>query len=118
MALVCVGAVGSLLLPSHYGVLLALMLAYGMAAAIFDVAINDEATEIERQSGRPLMSGFHGMFSWAGWWARPRGACSPPRAFRRCSTRPARRSRSARWRWLPRPSCCACSATAHRAARR
>ncbi|MGV3570831.1 MAG: MFS transporter [Ramlibacter sp.] len=66
MALVCVAAVGSLLLPSHYGVLLALMLAYGMAAAIYDVAINDEATAIERQAGRPLMSGFHGMFSLGG----------------------------------------------------
>jgi hypothetical protein len=29
--------------------LLALMLAYGMAAALFDVAINDEATAIERR---------------------------------------------------------------------
>ena len=66
MALACAGAVGSLLLPAHYGVLLALMLAYGMAAAIFDVAINDEATSIERQTGRPLMSGFHGMFSLGG----------------------------------------------------
>jgi fucose permease len=66
MALVCVPAVGSLLLWSHYGVLLALMLAYGMAAALFDVAINDEATTIEQRSGRPLMSGFHGMFSLGG----------------------------------------------------
>jgi predicted MFS family arabinose efflux permease len=66
MALVCVAAVGSLLLPSQYGLLLALMLAYGMAAALFDVAINDEATSIERLSGRALMSGFHGMFSLGG----------------------------------------------------
>jgi predicted MFS family arabinose efflux permease len=66
MAVVCVGAVGSLLLPTHYALLLALMLAYGMAAALFDVAINDEATAIERKAGRPLMSGFHGMFSLGG----------------------------------------------------
>jgi predicted MFS family arabinose efflux permease len=66
MALVCVAAVGSLLVPSQYGLLLALMLAYGMAAALFDVAINDEATAIERQTGRRLMSGFHGMFSLGG----------------------------------------------------
>jgi fucose permease len=66
MALVCVAAVGSLLAPSRYGLLLALMLAYGMAAALFDVAINDEATAIERRSGRRLMSGFHGMFSLGG----------------------------------------------------
>ncbi|MEJ5991834.1 MFS transporter [Ramlibacter sp. PS3R-8] len=64
--LVCVAAVGSLLLPSQYGWLLALMAVYGMAAAIFDVAINDEATAIERHAGRPLMSGFHGMFSLGG----------------------------------------------------
>ena len=37
-----------------------------MAAALFDVAINDEATAIERLSGRHLMSGFHGMFSLGG----------------------------------------------------
>ncbi|HEY8359739.1 MAG TPA: MFS transporter [Ramlibacter sp.] len=66
MALGCVCAVGSLLVPSRYGILLALMLAYGAAAALFDVAINDEATAIERQGGRPLMSGFHGMFSLGG----------------------------------------------------
>ena len=66
MGLVCMLAVGSLLWPSLYGLLLALMLVYGMAAALFDVAINDEATSIERQSGRPLMSGFHGMFSLGG----------------------------------------------------
>jgi predicted MFS family arabinose efflux permease len=66
MALACVAAVGSLLVPSQYAVLLALMLVYGMAAAVFDVAINDEATTMEREAGRPLMSGFHGMFSLGG----------------------------------------------------
>ena len=66
MGLLCVAAVGSLLIPSHFGWLLALMLAYGMAAALFDVAINDEATVIEREAARPLMSGFHGMFSLGG----------------------------------------------------
>src|SRR3954468_2622165 len=63
MALVCVTAIGSLLSTSHYALLLALMLAYGMAAAIFDVAINDEATAIERQPGRHLMCGFPRLFS-------------------------------------------------------
>jgi fucose permease len=66
MAVVCAVAVGSLLAPSHYVLLLALMLAYGTAAALFDVAINDEATGIERHARRPLMSGFHGMFSLGG----------------------------------------------------
>jgi predicted MFS family arabinose efflux permease len=66
MALLCVAAVGSLLAPAQYAWLLALMLVYGMAAALFDVAINDEASAIERRAGRPLMSGFHGMFSLGG----------------------------------------------------
>ncbi|MES2185688.1 MAG: MFS transporter [Pseudomonadota bacterium] len=66
LALVCTVAVGSLTLPAWYGLLLALMLAYGMAGALFDVAINDEASAIELQRGRPLMSGFHGMFSLGG----------------------------------------------------
>lgn len=64
--LVCVAAVGSLLGPTQLAWLLVLMAVYGMAAAIFDVAINDEATAIERRAGRPLMSGFHGMFSLGG----------------------------------------------------
>lgn len=66
LALVCVAAIGNLLTPSRYPWLLALMLAYGMAGALFDVAINDEATVIERAARRPLMSGFHGMFSLGG----------------------------------------------------
>jgi predicted MFS family arabinose efflux permease len=66
LALVCTAAVGSLVVPSAYGWLLLLMLAYGVAAALFDVAINDEATAIEREAARPLMSGFHGMFSVGG----------------------------------------------------
>src|SRR3954471_22044414 len=44
LATVCTAAIGSLLLPSAYGLLLLLMLAYGTGAAVFDVAINDEAT--------------------------------------------------------------------------
>jgi predicted MFS family arabinose efflux permease len=64
--LVCAAAIASLLASRHYGVLLALMLAYGMAAALFDVAINAQATELERLTGRALMSGFHGMFSLGG----------------------------------------------------
>ena len=65
-AIVSVAAVGALLAPARYSWLLALMLAYGMAAALLDVAINDEATALERHAGRPLMSGFHGMFSLGG----------------------------------------------------
>lgn len=66
VALIGTGAVAGLLAPSGYAWLLLLMLAYGIAAALFDVSINDEATAIERAAGRPMMSGFHGMFSLGG----------------------------------------------------
>lgn len=66
LALVSVAAIGNLLTATHYALLLALMLAYGIAAALLDVAINDEATSLERATGRHLMSGFHGMFSLGG----------------------------------------------------
>ncbi|NML47097.1 MFS transporter [Ramlibacter sp. G-1-2-2] len=66
MACMAAVAIGSLLLPSAYAWLLVLMLAYGVAAALFDVAMNDEASAIEREAKRHLMSGFHGMFSLGG----------------------------------------------------
>jgi len=43
-----------------------LMLLFGAVASWFDVAINAEASELERLLARPLMSGFHGMFSLGG----------------------------------------------------
>lgn len=59
-------AIALLLATSHYAVLLALMFTFGIAASLFDVAVNVAASEIERQAGRPLMSGFHGLFSLGG----------------------------------------------------
>lgn len=66
LAFVSTAAIGSLLWPSGYAWLLVLMAAYGVSAALFDVSINDEASAIEREAQRPLMSGFHGMFSLGG----------------------------------------------------
>lgn len=66
LVVVCVAAIGNLLTTASYAVLVALMLAYGMAAALFDVAINEEASSLEQQAQRPLMSGFHAMFSLGG----------------------------------------------------
>ncbi|NUZ06589.1 MFS transporter [Piscinibacter koreensis] len=66
LGIVCTLAIGSLLLPGRYAWLLVLMLAYGVAGALFDVAVNDEASTIEQRAGRPLMSGFHAMFSLGG----------------------------------------------------
>lgn len=46
--------------------LLGLLALFGMANGLFDVAINAEASELERRCARPLMSGMHGMFSAGG----------------------------------------------------
>jgi MFS family permease len=39
------------------------LLVYGVVAASVDVCTNAEAVVVEREHGRPLMSGFHGMWS-------------------------------------------------------
>ena len=52
-------------MPS-YAALLALMVVFGVVASVFEVAINTEASQLERLGGRPLMSGMHGMFSLGG----------------------------------------------------
>lgn len=59
-------AISMLLATQCYVVLLALMLTFGIAASLFDVAVNVAASEIERDAARPLMSGFHGLFSLGG----------------------------------------------------
>lgn len=59
-------AVGALLLPARYAGLLLLMAGYGMAAGLFDVAMNTAAARLEGQLARPLMSGFHAFFSLGG----------------------------------------------------
>ena len=64
--IVCCLVIALLIAFQGYWVLVGLLLVYGIAASLFDVSINAEATEIERLAGRPLMSGFHGMFSLGG----------------------------------------------------
>jgi MFS family permease len=39
------------------------MLLYGIAVGSLDVAMNVQATEIERLKGKPIMSSFHGVYS-------------------------------------------------------
>lgn len=46
--------------------LLATVALFGAACALFDVAINAEASALEAASGKLVMSGFHGMFSAGG----------------------------------------------------
>jgi fucose permease len=40
---------------------------FGAANGLLDVSMNAEAVTVERNSGRPLMSSFHGLFSLGGW---------------------------------------------------
>lgn len=42
------------------------LLYFGAALGAVDVAMNAHAVEVERRAGRPLMSGFHGLFSIGG----------------------------------------------------
>lgn len=62
----CSAGIAALILPTTPAALWALMAAYGVGNGLFDVAINAEATEIERLTGRAQMSGFHGLFSLGG----------------------------------------------------
>ena len=59
-------AITLLLATKHPAALAVLMFTFGLTASLFDVAINVAASEIERQAKRPLMSGFHGLFSLGG----------------------------------------------------
>ncbi len=49
-----------------YAALLGLLLLFGIATSVFDVAINAEAARLELLGAQPLMSGMHGMFSLGG----------------------------------------------------
>jgi fucose permease len=60
------GSLALTLWPAAFVLLLPLMFIFGASVALFDVAINAEANELEARSGRKLMSGFHGMFSLGG----------------------------------------------------
>jgi MFS family permease len=50
-------------LAPDLGVLAVVLIAFGIVAAVVDVAMNSEAVVVERQHGFPLMSGFHGLWS-------------------------------------------------------
>lgn len=70
-------AVSLLLATRQPAALLAAMFAFGMASSLFDVAINVAASELERQAGRPVMSGFHGLFSLGGMLGAALGSAVP-----------------------------------------
>ena len=55
-----------LILASSPALLAAALFAFGAALGTLDVAMNVHAVEVEKLDGRPLMSGFHAMFSVGG----------------------------------------------------
>ena len=77
MGVLCCASIACLLAWPAYGALLAVMGVFGISGSLMDVAINTEATEIERLAGRPLMSGFHGMFSLGGMAGAGLGSIAP-----------------------------------------
>lgn len=77
MGVLCCASIACLLAGPAYASLLAVMLAFGVTGSLLDVAINTEASGIERLAGRPLMSGFHGMFSLGGMVGAGLGSIAP-----------------------------------------
>ena len=77
MGVLCCASVACLLAFSSYAALLIVMLGFGITGSLLDVSVNVEATEIERLSQRPLMSGFHGMFSLGGMAGAGLGSAAP-----------------------------------------
>jgi MFS family permease len=53
-------------LAGNMALLMIALLAFGIAAGLLDVAMNAQAGEVERGSGRPLMSSFHACYSFGG----------------------------------------------------
>jgi MFS family permease len=66
------GAVAISLLPIAFGlagslgVLMAVLLVYGMAGGLMDVAMNSQAVRVERGYRRPLINSFHAYYSFGG----------------------------------------------------
>jgi predicted MFS family arabinose efflux permease len=63
--LICVALPMLTLAPTMLMLAMAL-LCFGATLGVVDVAMNAHAVEVERMSDRPLMSGFHGLFSVGG----------------------------------------------------
>lgn len=77
MGCVSCTAIACLEVSPQYVALLAVMLVFGSFGSLFDVSLSAEASEIERLSGKPLMSGFHGMFSLGGMAGAGLGSAVP-----------------------------------------
>jgi predicted MFS family arabinose efflux permease len=65
-ALLLCGALPALALAPSSFLLAAALLWFGATIGVLDVAMNSHAVEVERLHGRPVMSGFHGLYSAGG----------------------------------------------------
>jgi MFS family permease len=67
-----VGAVCIAVIPVALGVapdlaaLMAVLLVFGLAGGVLDIAMNSQAVLVEREAGRPLMTSFHSCYSFGG----------------------------------------------------
>ena len=77
MGCVSCAAIASLESSAHYAGLVAVMLVFGGFSSLFDVSLSAEASEIERLAAKPMMSGFHGMFSLGGMAGAGLGSAVP-----------------------------------------
>ncbi|RZL28107.1 MAG: hypothetical protein EOP35_26430 [Rubrivivax sp.] len=77
MGCVSCAAIAALESSTHYAGLILVMLVFGSFGSLFDVSLSTEASEIERLTGKPLMSGFHGMFSLGGMAGAGLGSVAP-----------------------------------------
>ena len=77
MGVLSCAAIASLIALPQYAALIVVMLVFGSCGSLFDVSLNAEATEIERLAAKPLMSGFHGMFSLGGMIGAGLGSAAP-----------------------------------------
>jgi MFS family permease len=69
----CVAGALPMLAPD-LGVLVVLLMCYGMAAGMTDVAMNAQAIPIEQLAGKSIITGLHGMWSLGGMLASGVGA--------------------------------------------
>lgn len=60
-----VATIAILAMP-HFYALVPALIAFGMASAVFDVAMNAQAATVESRRHKPIMSALHGMFSLGG----------------------------------------------------
>ena len=83
-SLAAIASSASLILPAlawDVVTLAGALTVFGAAIGVLDVAMNAQAVELEHRVGRPIMSGFHALFSAGGMRAPRSAAPSRPGMF-------------------------------------